>query len=186
MGEGKSAMQFLASVSSEASSRISSRILEDERYISFPVGGEKGLLGPILSFMPTAKEGFNLSLRSEDVKKGEIKDLLRITVMGDLEPQSEVHIIKNDPSLSVFRHTLITILSLSRVGVVDQIPGISHWPHRPSKEDVWVLMNEIEDATEQLIWDREVSVSEEAALRAAHFFSEGSKIANSLGFLKLF
>lgn len=198
-GEPKKALAFLSEVSFDAASRISSRIFIDEQNItikSLPIGGEDGLES-ILSFMPLAKEGFNLNLRNEHVVKGQILDILEQTSIGsamdlsaDLGFSFRPHIIKEEPRLALFRHSMATILILCKIGTVDareinteqviSAHGVSHWPHRPSIEDFWVLLQEIEGATRKMILDKSPGVRKEEALRAAHFFAEGSKLARKI------
>lgn len=198
-GEPRSALLFLSEVSFDAASRISARIFIDEQNLaikSLPVGGEKGL-EPILSFMPLAKEGFNLNLRSEQVVKSQILDILAETSIPSISELTESlgyafrpRVVKEEPSLALFRHTMTTILVLSKIGTVDakdlntetlvSTHGVSHWPHKPSIEDLWVLLKEIESATRKMILEKTPGVRKEEALRAAHFFAEGSSLARKM------
>jgi hypothetical protein len=199
MGKEFGSMSFLADVSSEASSRIPSRIYLDGQKIpikDLPIGGEKGL-EPVLSFFSLAREGFVLNLRSEDVTVKQTSGLLRLTAMDnfsdifqDLGYTFRPHILDVEARLLLFRHTLATFMMLSRIGIVEfdnleengvyNISGKSYWPYKPSVEDIWNLLTELGDTTRKLISESDSNVRQDCAFRAAHFFAASSQIARQV------
>lgn len=188
-GDKEASIHFLFDVTYEASKRISARILIDEQdlpFKKFPVGGEDGL-DPILAFVPLAKEGYTLDSRADDLMASEIKGMLELTVpanLGEIISGLGIimrpRIITDDMRLAIFRHSLTTILVLSKAGTIDIEHSVSHWPPEPSNEDVWELLGEIGVATRKMILDSHAEIRKDAAARALHFFSAGSKLAKAL------
>lgn len=173
--------QNISAVSHDACGRISSRIFIDEQGIplkSLPVGGEEGV-DEILDFVTHSKEGFALSLRSEEFSRGQEKDLIRITT-----PE---HITSFRPRLNdeksrlvLFKHSFAVLTKLSEMQRVATDIGTSNWPYHPSYEAIWELLNEIEDSTRQMILERNPLVKMHSAIRTTHFFDFSSRLASFL------
>lgn len=194
LGEPGEALFFLQTVSTDASHRLMYRVFAEDQNLSIkdtPVGGEDGL-DKILSFMPIAKEGFTLNLRTEDVTFGQIRDLLDITtptnladMLTGLNIRIKMKVEKKNVSLALFRHTLATLSILSRARKVDStvikegLSGISYWPPQLDPENVWRLLDEIEDTTRSMILDKDLIINKSSAIRATHFFVVGGQLAKS-------
>lgn len=188
-------LTFISEVFGDAQGRISSRIIiEDTNLVikNLPLGGEDGL-GSILGLMPMIKDGFALNLRNEDVPLHDTKRLLELTTptsLSDILPELgfefKRNIIKNDPSLSLYRHAMVVFAKLSalnRASSIDigiGVDGVSFWPHRPNIEDIWNLMCEIEISTRSSILDTKLAVGKNAEMRALHFFALGRLVAERL------
>lgn len=188
-------LDYLSDTSREAGGRITSRLLFEEDNLiirSLPIGGEEGL-DSVLAFMPMAKEGFALSLRSEDIGKDQVGDILEITrpqSLSDMASELGItltpHLVREVPRLSIFKHALATLIVLSVMSSVDSImvdasvSGVTNWPYKIDKEKIWYLLSEIEDTTRRMIMDRRNINDEKAKLRALHFFAAGRILAEKL------
>lgn len=200
--EAWDASEFLSATTRDAAHRLSSRMMiEDHKIplVSLPLGGEEGL-DPILSFVPLARVGFTQDLKADSIIKQQIPDLLEMTKptsyaiifreIQDMNIDISPRITDKDPSLVIFRHTLSTIILLSSLKRVDLrkldsenyklVGDESYWPYQPSVENVWDLLEEIEDSTNQMILGKEEISKRNSALRATHFFAAGNKLAKSL------
>lgn len=192
LGTPKEAFGFLRSVTRDASQRLFYRVFAETNNInipSFPLGGEENL-EPILSFIPKAREGFAYDLRSDEVVKGQVKDILDITTpvsLNDLLEGLEVRLRKKvekmNPSLALYRHTIATLAVLSVHGTVDRsvfpsvANGMSFWPKELDAEHTWSLMDEIEKTTRGMLLDPSPTHNQNSAARAAHFFAAGAVLA---------
>lgn len=193
LGEPKDALSFLSQVSSDASQRLSYRVFAESQNIpikEIPVGGESGLEN-ILSFLPLAKEGFTLNLKSNDVEYGQIRDLLDLTtpislneLLSGLNIRIKAKVITKDSSLPLFRHTLSTLALLSRSQKVDSsvikdgVFGVSYWPQLDT-EHIWTLLDEIEQTTRKMLLEKDLVINKESAMRATHFFIVGGYLARN-------
>lgn len=194
LGEPNEALVFLQRVSVDASHRLMYRVFAEDQNLPIkdtPVGGEDGL-DKILSFMPIAKEGFTLNLRSEDVVSGQVRDLLDVTtptslvdMLTGLNIRLKTKVEKKNVSLALFRHTLATLSVLSKARKVDSsvikegLSGISYWPPHLDTENVWRLLDEIEDTTRNMILDKDLVINKSSAIRATHFFVVGGQLAKN-------
>lgn len=192
LGSPKEAFGFLKSVSADASQRLFYRVFCETNNInipSFPLGGEENL-DPILSFFPKAREGFAYDLRSDEITKGQVADILDLTrpvslneLLTGLEIRLKARVEKMNPSLALYRHTIATLAVLSEKGTVDRksfsnlAVGVSFWPKDLDVEHVWSLMEEIENATRDMILDPSPTHNQNSAVRAAHFFAAGALLA---------
>lgn len=192
LGTPKEAFGFLRTVSQDASQRLFYRVFAENNNIpipSFPLGGEENL-DVILSFFPKAREGFAYDLRSENLDKGQVSDVLDITTptnLNDLLIGLEIRlrrkVEKMNPNLAVYRHTLATLYVLCKNGVVGRetypniSAGTSYWPKDLDSEHVWNLMEEIENATRDMILDPVPPQNKNSVVRAAHFFAAGAVLA---------
>ncbi len=192
LGTPKEAFGFLKSVSVDASQRLFYRFFAETNNIdipSFPLGGEENL-EPILSFLPNAREGFAYDLRSDEITHGQTSDILAITTpvtLNDLLTGLEIRIKrkveKMNPNLALYRHTIATLSVLSGHGTVDRTSfanvggGISYWPRELDIEHTWALMEEIENATREMLLDPSPTHNQNSAARAAHFFAAGAVLA---------
>lgn len=199
----ESSFSFLYNVTHEASSRLSSRMWAERNNLplkKMPWGGEEGL-DPILSFLPVAKDGLALNLRSERVFKKQVRGLLSATTPQTLSSFSDLledfgarikpHIVRVGPELSVYRHTFATISFLSKVGLMtteepqigtpfDNADTYSYWRINLTTDNIWDLMCEMEDATRKLILDYKFDLRRTSALKATHFFEVSSNLASQL------
>lgn len=171
----------------EASHRLSSRVFIDDNnlpMVDLPLGGEDGL-EQILSFVPKAKEGFALDLRSEGISILEEEGLLEYTVPITLLDYShdlkeagirlKRYLVKEGGRVAVFRYAFVTLVTLSNSQEYTDTSGTSEWPYRPTREVVWNLLNEIEVATYEMIFKENLNIQKKSAVRAVHFFKACSK-----------